>query len=409
MKTLLRFVLRRAVGCTCHVLVHSLLILLIALSAGCSLLTSSTEMPRRTFKMIIPGTDSDTAVDPVELQEELMRSADIFLAGVTTAANKLCRDGAPISQIDLLTQKISYTTTIMAVVTGPNAVTNLLDMMVVVTRSRMVVEAYWLPGVYGESARPFLDTCREVETQLWQIATPLLTANQQEELRQTIQTLHEQDSDPPIFLPIQALNFVTTVAKVGQNKRSEPSSVFSLLKLDPLSGLDPATRELAATRLFAERALVIAQRMPDLVRWEMELFTLKTTEIPQMQQLVTNSTQLAAAVDRFSQVAAQLPTLLSTEREKLLSAVKEQGPGLRVLTKEVQQTLATGGQMADSTNRALQTLQEVVARFNSGAMNLGAEPFRIQEYTTAPRRFRPPLQNLWFYFRRFRGWPILHT
>ena len=276
----------------------------------------------------------------------------------------------------------------MALVTGPNALTNLLDMIVLVTRSRMVVEAYWLPGVYGESARPFLDTCREVETQLWQIATPLLTADPQEELRQTIQTLHQQDSDPPIFLPIQALNFVTTVAKVGQKKRSEPASVFSLLKLDPLSGLDPATRELAETRLFAERALFIAQRMPDLLRWEMELFTVKTTEMPQLQQLVTNSTQLAAAVDRFSQVAAQLPTLLSTEREKLLSAVKEQEPGLRVLTKEVQQTLATGGQMADSTNRALQTLQEVVARFNSGATNPGAEPFQIQAYTTQPRRFR---------------------
>jgi hypothetical protein len=48
--------------------------------------------------MIIPGMNSDTAVDPVDLQEELMRSADIFLAGVTTAANKLRRDGAPISQ-----------------------------------------------------------------------------------------------------------------------------------------------------------------------------------------------------------------------------------------------------------------------------------------------------------------------
>jgi hypothetical protein len=151
----------------------------------------------------------------------------------------------------------------------------------------------------------------------------------------------------------------------------------------PLAGLDPATRELAETRLFGQRALFIAQRMPTLLRWEMELFTVKTAQLPQLQQLLLNSTQLAAAADRFSHVAAQLPALLSTEREKLLSAVKEQEPGLRVLTKEVQHTLATGGQMADSTNRALQTLQELVARFNSGATNPGAEPFRIQAYTTA--------------------------
>src|SRR5690606_2332970 len=159
-------------------------------------------------------------------------------------------------------------------------------------------------------------------------------------------------------------------------KRSEPTSVFSLLRLDPLSGLDPATRELAETRLFAERALFLAQRMPDLLRWEMELFTLKTVEMPQLQQLLTNSTQLAAAADRFSQVAAHLPTLLSTERERLLGALKEQETGLSALAREVRHTLATGGQMADSTNMALKTFQEVTARVNSGPPDPHAEPFR---------------------------------
>lgn len=327
--------------------------------------------------------ESGTSVDPVDLQEQLMRSADLFLIGMTTSAEKLRRDGAPISQVDLQTLRISYTTTILALATGPNAITNLLDMIVFITRNCMMGETYWLPEVYGESARPFLDTCREVETQLWQVAIPLLTAAQQEELRQTIQTLHQQDRNLQTLLPMQALNLVTEVAKVSQKKRSEPSSVFSLLRLDPLAGLDPATRELAETRLFAERALFIAQRMPNLLRWEMELFTLKTAELPQLQQLLANSTQLAAAVDRFSQVAVQLPSLLSTEREKLLGALKEQETGLSSLAKEVQQTLATGGQMADSTNLTLKTFQEVMARFNSGPPDPSAEPFRIQAYTDA--------------------------
>src|SRR5262249_16488484 len=133
-----------------------------------------------------------------------------------------------------------------------------------------------LPEVYGESARQLLETCREMETQLWRMMTPLLTAAQQEELRGTIQTLHRQDRDSPASLPPQALNFVADVPKLSQKKHSEPSSVFSLLLLDPLSGLDPATRELAETRLFAERGLFFARWMPTLLRWEMELFTVKT-------------------------------------------------------------------------------------------------------------------------------------
>jgi hypothetical protein len=340
--------------------------------------------------------DSGPAVDPVAVQEQVLRSADIFLAGMTasTSTEKLRRDGAPISQVELQTVKISYMTTILALVTGPNAIGNLLDMIVLITRSRLIVEAYWLPEVYGEAARPFLEVCREAETQLWQIATPLLTAAQQEELRQTIHTLHQQDRNSRILLPTQALNFATEGAKGGQKQRAGPASVFSLLMLDPLSGLDPATRELAETRLFAERVLFIAHWMPNLLRWEMELFTLQTAELPQLQQLLVNSTQLAAAVERFSQVAARLPALLSTERERLLEALKEQETGLSALAREVQHTLATGGQMADSTNLTLKTFQEVMARFNSGPQDPGAEPFRIREYTDAAAQIQATAANL---------------
>jgi hypothetical protein len=123
--------------------------------------------------------------------------------------------------------------------------------------------------------------------------------------------------------------------------------------------------------------------MPNLLRWEMELFTVKTAELPQLQQVLTHSTQLAAAADRFSQVAAQLPTLLSTERERLLRTLKEQETGLSSLAREIQQALATGSQLADSTNLTLQTLQEVIARFTSGPQDPGAKPFQIREYTDA--------------------------
>ncbi len=42
------------------------------------------------------------------------------------------------------------------------------------------------------------------------------------------------------------------------------SSVFNLLAIDPLAGLDPATRELANTRLFAERGYVPGSAHADL-------------------------------------------------------------------------------------------------------------------------------------------------
>ena len=86
----------------------------------------------------------------------------------------------------------------------------------------------------------------------------------------------------------------------------------------PLSSLDPATRELAQTRLFAERALYVAQKTPTVLRWQAELLSLNTLNLPAVQQLVTNSSELAASAARFAVVAEKLPGQLSAEREEIL-------------------------------------------------------------------------------------------
>ena len=82
--------------------------------------------------------------------------------------------------------------------------------------------------------------------------------------------------------------------------KAKPGSVFSLLKVDPLAGMDPAVREIAQTRMFAERALFVTQKMPMLLRWQTELLSVNAVEMPAVQQLVTNSTQISASVERFA-------------------------------------------------------------------------------------------------------------
>ena len=76
-------------------------------------------------------------------------------------------------------------------------------------------------------------------------------------------------------------------------------SVFDLLNMDPLAGMEPAVREIAQTRMFAERAMFVTQKMPTLLRWQMELLSLNAVALPAVQQLVTNSTQIATSVERF--------------------------------------------------------------------------------------------------------------
>src|SRR5262245_50018329 len=129
MKFLFRPVRQRGMQWAGRAYLSSVLLLVAVCSAGCSWLRWQAALPSRTFQTILAGREGGASLDPVEAQEKLMRSADIFLLGMPTAAEKLRRNGAPISQVELQTLQISSTTTLLTLATGPNVLTNLLDLV----------------------------------------------------------------------------------------------------------------------------------------------------------------------------------------------------------------------------------------------------------------------------------------
>ena len=159
------------------------------------------------------------------------------------------------------------------------------------------------------------------------------------------------------------------------------------------AGLDPAVREIAQTRLMAERALYVTQKMPTILRWQTELLSLNATQLPAVQQLVTNSTQIATSVERFATVAEKLPDQVSNERAEILKALQSQ-------EKDVATLLTSGTQLSDSVNTTLTTLDTVMKRFGVGETNsagpppTNAEPFRIQDYTATAAQVESTVRHL---------------
>jgi hypothetical protein len=93
---------------------------------------------------------------------------------------------------------------------------------------------------------------------------------------------------------------------------------------------------------LAERALFVAQWMPMLLRWQTELLGLNAVAMPEVQQLVSNSTQIAASVERFTALAEKLPGQVSAEREAIAKDLQTQEKQLTPLVDQVRQTLAAG-------------------------------------------------------------------
>jgi hypothetical protein len=166
-------------------------------------------------------------------------------------------------------------------------------------------------------------SCRNAETNIWGLAGKVLNPEQQTELRSAITAWCRQNPLPESVLAARAVDFASQVAQANKSDSAELDSVFNLLALDPLSGLDPATREIAQTRLLAERALFVTQKMPMLLRWQTELLSINAVDQPAVQQLVTNSTKLTVSVKEFNRIAEQWPGQFSPVLQQAETGGKE--------------------------------------------------------------------------------------
>jgi hypothetical protein len=374
--------------------------LLLALTmnvSGCNLIKRTLELPEKGIRSLLSLEQENGKPDPVELQSQLLRFSDNSINTLNLAAGRLERKDDEIAQRrSILWRRLNTTNDIVAIATGANAYANLLDMVIFATLNRMNVEDYWIPRkIFGDSAKPYLRASQEVEREIWRIAGTVLEKDQISELRAAIEAWHRQHPSMRSPRDLGSMGFATEIARM--NRSPQPgitTSVFNLVVIDPLAGLDPATRELANTRLFAERGLFLARYLPTLIRWETELLVIQTAETPRLEQLLSNAHQLAEAADRFSRTAERLPSFISAERRQIVNALSAQQPELTELAAQTEAALEAGKALSDASTVTLKSFQDVVRQLQARPPRPDAEPFRIKDYTAAAAQMTMTAQDL---------------
>jgi hypothetical protein len=184
----------------------------------------------------------------------------------------------------------------------------------------------------------------------------------------------------------------------GPSPSSTSEDLLKALDLDPLSGLDPAVREITRTRLFAERALFVGQKLPVLLRWQTELLGLTILGTPEVLQVTGAAPKISSSVERFADVAEKLPDRLVKEREALVKALEAQEKTLGPIVRDVRGTVEAGTSMTESLNTTLETFDGVIKRLaDAGAFKPSPpspEPFRIQDYGQAATQIGATLRQL---------------
>ncbi len=352
---------------------------------GCSLLRFHSSPPKAVVVSIQMGTNAPAAVTLGVLQIQVMRFADGYVAGISQAADDFgVKVGTPKARLAALKWKLGQATSAYVNATGPNPVVNALDMLVLVSVSRMVLEDYGIE-TFGDAALPMLEIQRQQETNAWKLADAMLKPGQKQELMDLIREWRQKNPHQRYVGAVRFNEFLTTMGKNPTQANSTPNSIFSLLFLDPFAGLDPTAAAIEETRRLGERAMYYTQRMPQLLSWQTEILAYQLADQPESEQILSNANQVALSAQSFATTAQQLPQLINDQRQ---AAIQQLLDGLTSQQTQARQTLNSAGDAATNINAAIQSLTEFVryvaptnASPASAATN--SRPFNVLDYGTA--------------------------
>jgi hypothetical protein len=315
--------------------------------------------------LLLVGTSSSAAEEKEaarsitleELRHEVMRFAGRSAERVDDAYFKIEEHfQTPKARRAALENTAAYVTSSMDIAIAPNPEVNMLDMVVLVTLSRIVVEKYWVPKVFGDEAKILVEVFRDLEGEIWAIAAKVLTPPQQQELRNLIRQWRKRNPDR-VF--VEATRFGDFAGVLGESELAKAQQGGGFL------GIKGVTREVSETRLLAERAMFYAQRVPWIARSFARLLLLDVGMSPEIRQVFSDTTTLAKSMHQLATLTEQMPELIAEQRNATIDQVVNVFQKERTATiDEVMKAVAT------QRTATINELTELMAGQQEGKMPL---------------------------------------
>jgi hypothetical protein len=356
---------------------------LLAAVVGCS-----------TMQRLTPKEESrQRAAHLQELQLKVMRFADDYSGRISDPIAMLdLRTTPPDVRLRAHNWRVSQATAAYTIASGANPTINALDMIVLATLSRRVLEDRLIQD-YGERARALLDAHRNLEQQSWSLVEGVLNAEQAQEVRAAIDRWRAENPTALAVAQVRFKDFAAIELRRG-NEPHEGGGLFAFIGLDPLSNLDPAVRELEQTRQLAERTIYYLQRAPSLLDMEVERLVYQLAAMPEAERTLAGIDRLSLAAEAIGQLSARAPEIIASERQaiisQLTSALRAEQDRLQPLLVDIRDVLNAGTQTSQSVTGTVTALDAFVARFQrdvpEGApASTSKRPFDITDYAATAR------------------------
>ncbi len=328
--------------------------LLASALTGCGLLNTAAEAPGRLVSALTPSGPAPK-IDAGLLSQRLMRFSDLFAYEVRHASEDFAEAaGTPEALIQGLEWRVEYTTAAFKRATVAQPYAGVFDLLLLVTAMHSLhVERYQVQ--WGEPNQFLVAALKRLEEAVWSLAEEALTPAQLADTRMILQEWLAGDPDARVA-DAGRLPEIGDVFARRSGAAGLVSGVTDLVRIDPLSGLEPATREFALIRALGERLFFYAQRLPDLMEARVRLAGLRTAHADQTQALLAGWERATHSLESVAATAAALPAQVSAERETALAQLSAELERQREgLVRDLQEAQAPLSELLVETRTAVES------------------------------------------------------
>lgn len=381
-------------GCRRRSSIHSPVVMLLAILSVCG----CQSLPR--WKSSDESHRQASHLQDVQLK--VMRYADEYNGALVDPLRRFASEAAsPEERLSAQNWRISQATSAYTIASGPNPIINALDMIVLASLSRLVLEEEWVNQRYGQRAAPLLKVHRELEGKSWSLVDGVLNFEEMTQLRAIIEEWRALHPEIRAVGQIRFADFASIVRATPKGA-SHGASLFAIIGLDPMRSIDPAVREIEQTRVLAERSIFYLQRAPNLLDMQIERLVYELSVMPEAKQMLADASRVALAAEAVGSLSNNAPEIIATQRQAIIEEFTQALAGeqtkLRELLAELRTVLDSGTAASTSvgnTVQAVDALLNSMRRSSEGsAPNEARRPFDVTQYTAAMREITASAREL---------------
>jgi len=342
---------------------------LLAVSISACASSTSAQTANVVIAPLGSGDSASTSgITREELEDHVRRFADRYITRVALATNSVSNntDDQALKEFMQRWKSVAYAS-VVDIAIGPNAVTNLLDMMTLTMLSRIMVENHWVPNALGsELGEDFLQTYVDLEEDIWTVADDVLTASQQDELKSLVIDWHTRN--PKQIYPW----YVRLSDFSGQRAASLAAVQQTGGMLKEVARAREAAEEIQA---FGERVLFYLQRAPMITSAEFQASANDVLGGPHVSRAINDMDRFVAAVERLVNSVEDLPGSRLAAVDQIMDRIGEERAAL---VRDLASSEADFASLLAELQPALDSLERLTA---SDEQDPDSKPFDINEYT----------------------------